>query len=125
MNRSERARARAQGYSAKWDRYSKAYLRLHPFCCDPFGRHRGRLIDATVTGHREAHRGDAHKMWDATNHYPLCAACNAYQCATFEGGFGHERKAVPEQKPTIIKASDPNAFTAINMQSLSKLLDKS
>ena len=89
QHRSVRPTARAQGYDAKWDRYSKSFLRRNPFCVDPFRRHPGRLIEATVTGHKQAHRGNDVLLWDESNHYALCASCNAYQCAKFEGGFGN------------------------------------
>ena len=88
QHRAVRPTARAQGYDAKWDRYSKSFLRHNPLCVDPFGRHRGQIVMATVTGHKQAHRGDVALLWDKANHYPLCASCNAYQCVTFEGGFG-------------------------------------
>jgi hypothetical protein len=50
-------------------------------------------VQATVTGHRIAHKGDFRLLWDKSNHYPLCVPCNAYQCATQEGGFGRPRSA--------------------------------
>jgi 5-methylcytosine-specific restriction enzyme A len=89
----KRPSARRQGYSSRWDAYSKHFLASHPFCCDPFDRHRGRLVQATVTGHRIAHKGDFRLLWDKSNHYPLCVPCNAYQCATQEGGFGRPKSA--------------------------------
>ena len=88
-----RPSARRQGYSSRWDAYSKHFLAAHPLCSDPFGRHRGELVKATVTGHRIAHKGDFRLLWEKANHYPLCASCNAYQCAKEEGGFGLPRRA--------------------------------
>jgi len=89
-HKPKRPSARAQGYDSRWDGYSKAFLRDNPFCCDPFGRHRGQVIRATVTGHKVAHKGNTQMLWDKSNHYPLCSGCNAYQCVTEEGGFGNK-----------------------------------
>jgi hypothetical protein len=91
-----RPSARALGYNSKWDRYSKGFLRTHPFCVDPFGRHRGVLIEARVTAHKIAHKGNEALMWNPDNHYPLCVACNSYQCATTEGGFGNKAEPRPQ-----------------------------
>jgi hypothetical protein len=52
---------------------------------------------ATVTGHKQAHRGNEAMLWDAANHYALCAGCNAYQCVKFEGGFGNASQASSAQ----------------------------
>jgi 5-methylcytosine-specific restriction endonuclease McrA len=93
-HQQKRIGARGQGYSAKWDRYSLCFLRKHPFCADPFKRHPGRLIDATITGHKIAHKNDESLLWNPDNHVPLCRACNSFQCAQYEGGFGNERKEI-------------------------------
>lgn len=87
--------ARRQGYDAQWDRYSKQFLKRNPFCVDPFRRHPGQLVPATVTGHKQAHRGDPILLRDPANHYALCGPCNSYQCAKFEGGFGREAQRAP------------------------------
>ena len=90
-HRPKRTSARSQGYNSKWDRYSVGFLRRNPFCSDPFGQHRGQVVRSTVTGHRKAHRGDETLLWTPSNHYPLCAPCNALQCVREEGGFGNQR----------------------------------
>jgi 5-methylcytosine-specific restriction protein A len=90
--RPQQKNARQSGYSGRWDAYAKGYLRKHPFCCDPFHRHAGVLIEATVCGHRVPHRGDTHLLWNPDNHYPLCGPCNSFQCAKFEGGFGNPKR---------------------------------
>ena|SRR5437016_5588404 len=87
--RTKSPSARAAGYDARWDRYSRGFLRGNPFCCDPFARHRGQIVRATVTGHKLAHKGNETLLWDRDNHYPLCSGCNSYQCAKYEGGFGN------------------------------------
>jgi 5-methylcytosine-specific restriction protein A len=94
--------ANAKGYDFRWARYSRNFLHAHPFCCDPFARHRGMLVPATVTGHKQPHRGDQNLFWSEENHYALCWSCNSYQAAKFEGGFGHERKELPLERSTTI-----------------------
>jgi 5-methylcytosine-specific restriction protein A len=89
QHQPRRASATERGYDARWQRYSRAFLKKHPFCADPYGRHRGVLVEADVTGHRKAHRGDQTLLWDRANHYALCRACNSYQCVKEEGGFGN------------------------------------
>ena len=85
----KRPSARLAGYTSRWDEYSKRFLSTHPFCTDLFGLHRGKRVQATVTGHRVAHKGNPELMWAQSNHYPLCSSCNAYQCVKEEGGFGN------------------------------------
>jgi 5-methylcytosine-specific restriction enzyme A len=78
--------------SKRWREYSKSFLAKHPVCCDPFKRHQGRIVQATVTGHKTAHRGDLALCFDPENHVPLCNGCNARQGTEFEGGFGNAVK---------------------------------
>jgi 5-methylcytosine-specific restriction endonuclease McrA len=94
-HRAVRPTARSQGYDARWDKYSKSFLSRNPFCVDPFHRHPGELVEAKVTGHKVAHKGDENLLMDPNNHYPLCVGCNAYQCVKFEGGFGRAASRVP------------------------------
>ena len=60
-------------------------------------------MPATVTGHKQAHRGDEALLWDPANHYALCNGCNAYQCAKFEGGFGRasQQRTESKSKPAV------------------------
>lgn len=87
--------------SQRWRKYSLAFLREHQLCCDPFDRHAGRVVPATVTGHRVAHRGDYALFWDEQNHYPLCAPCNSFQAAKSEGAFGNTTKLPAPKAPRI------------------------
>lgn len=87
----KRPNASALGYGSKWRRYSAEFIGENPWCCDPFNRHPGQCVPSSVTGHRVAHKGNREMLWNRANHYALCASCNAYQCARFEGGFGNAR----------------------------------
>jgi 5-methylcytosine-specific restriction protein A len=88
--RTERAAAWLALYNdRRWKRYRLSYLADHPLCCDPFGRHAGRLIPATVVDHITPHRGDVTLFWDGDNHRALCGGCNSYAAAKYQGGFGN------------------------------------
>ena len=72
----------------RWKRYRAMYLAEHPLCSNPYGRH-GAVVAATVVDHTQPHRGDYDLFWTVANHRALCASCNSYKCAKFEGGFGN------------------------------------
>jgi 5-methylcytosine-specific restriction enzyme A len=72
-----------------WRAYSKAFLARHPVCADPYGRHRGQFVAASVTDHIQAHKGDMELFWAHENHQALCNECNAFKCVKLEGGFGN------------------------------------
>src|SRR5438105_1748214 len=118
-HRQKRPSARSAGYDARWDTYTGGFLRRHNFCCDPFARHRGQIVRATVTGHKLAHKGNAQLMWNPDNHYPLCASCNAYQCVKAEGGFGNQRtqgethsETKAKREPSVINNLGSGIYTA-------------
>lgn len=68
-----RKNANDRGYTSKWHRYSKAYLKRHPFCAI---RGERCAIIATCTDHVLPHRGDMVLFWDETNHQPACETCH-------------------------------------------------
>ena len=86
--RDPRPSAAKRGYGWRWQKTSQARLKQHPLCVDPYGRHQGRLVPATVTDHIEAHKGDMKLFWDPNNWQSLCTGCNSYKAALEEGGFG-------------------------------------
>lgn len=61
--------AGSRGYTSKWRRVSKAYLRAHPLCAK-CGR------PATVVDHIRPHRGDKVLFWDKSNWQSLCKPCH-------------------------------------------------
>lgn len=71
----------------RWKAYRLVFLAEHPLCCDPFGRH--GLEAASVVDHIKPHRGDYDLFWAPDNHRALCASCNSYKGAKYEGGFGN------------------------------------
>ena len=92
--------------SWKWRTYSKWFLdpEKNPqnyFCADPFKRHGGKSIPANTTGHKRAHQENYDLFWNSENHIPLCNSCNAFQCATREGGFGNQVSSLAKQTRNV------------------------
>lgn len=76
---------RQRGYSAEWERESKAFL-LQPgngTCSCGCGRH------ADMVDHRIAAKGDPTLFWDRSNWQPMNRRCNSRKAASTEGGFGN------------------------------------
>lgn len=71
---SHRPCAFKRGYTKRWQRASKAYLREHPLCvvCD----RTGRVECATVVDHIVPHRGDDELFWDRSNWQAMCESCH-------------------------------------------------
>lgn len=83
----ERGNANARGYTAQWNRATKAFLREHPICADPYGIHGQRFQPATCTDHIHAHKGDHDLFWDPDNWQPLCLVCNRLKAIREEGAL--------------------------------------
>jgi len=69
-----------RGYTYAWSVYSKAFLAQHPLCADPYHVHGdlghfSECVDHIVP---PQFGGD---FWDASNHQPLCTACNLRKSA--------------------------------------------
>lgn len=81
-----RASFRDRGYSSKWDRFRKAWIRQHPLCGQRLdsmsGEHSrcwregiaayGREVDHIIP-----HRGDTALFWDENNLQTLCKSCHS------------------------------------------------
>jgi len=76
--------ARDHGYSARWDRYSRAFLALHPLCVRCLAQ--GRTTASQVTDHITPHRGDRELFWNRGNLQALCKSCHDTKTATEDGG---------------------------------------
>lgn len=70
----DRPSAAKRGYSSKWQRVSKAYLRKHQLCVKCMAE--GKYVTATVVDHIVPHRGDHYLMWSDTNWQALCKSCH-------------------------------------------------
>jgi len=70
-----------RGYDARWQRYSKRYLVLNPYCCKCGDR-------STKTDHIIPHKGPGDpNFWNPLNHQPMCARCHGRKSGR-EGGRG-------------------------------------
>ena len=72
-----------RGYSSRWRRESKIFLKAHPLCA--ICQKNGRYTQATVVDHIIPHRGDQTLFWDRENWQALCKPC-------------HDRKTWTEDK---------------------------
>ncbi|WP_337513237.1 HNH endonuclease [Ruminococcus sp.] len=61
--------AASRGYTSRWQRISRQYLRQHPLCVR-CGR------PAQVVDHIVPHRGREQLFWDESNWQALCKACH-------------------------------------------------
>lgn len=86
--RGRRGSSTQRGYGSRWQRRRKVYLAEHPLCCDPFGRHPGRVAPATDVDHIRPLAGGGRD--DETNYQALCHACHSFKTATLDGGFGQQ-----------------------------------
>jgi 5-methylcytosine-specific restriction protein A len=62
------------------------FLREHPLCADPFGKHGGRPVAASVVDHVVPKRGggaDSEENWQ-----PLCKACHDHKTAVKDRRWG-------------------------------------
>lgn len=73
----ERGSAASRGYGHRWRLRRERFLKTHPVCCDPTGRHPGQVVPATVADHIVPHRGDRELFEDPDNLQPLCASCHS------------------------------------------------
>ncbi len=79
--------ANERGYSYRWQKASKAFLREHPLCAEC--ERNGITKVATCVDHIIPHRGDRRLFWDMLNWQPLCQECHSRKTAAEDGGFGN------------------------------------
>ena len=75
-----RASAHERGYTSKWRRLSKLYLKAHPLCEEC--KRQGKLTPATVVDHIVPHRGNEHLRWSESNWQSLCKPCHDKKTGT-------------------------------------------
>lgn len=66
----KRPSARARGYTAEWERESKAFLAVYNSC-------RRCGAPASLVDHIKPHRGDQSLFWNKGNWQPLCTPCHS------------------------------------------------
>jgi len=82
----------ARGYTKRWRRLARMFLRRRPLCADPFGAHaaEGRMAWAQCVDHIVPLRrgGSSHE----SNLQALCHSCHARKTVRCDGGFGRDRR---------------------------------
>lgn len=68
--------ANARGYTYKWQKQSKLYLKSHVYCALCLKKEPPVYTRATVVDHIIPHRGDQRLFWDRSNWQPLCKQCH-------------------------------------------------
>lgn len=66
-----------RGYTGKWDRESRAFLRRWPFCARCGVELDLETPRAAVVDHIRPHRGDQALFWDQSNWQRLCTPCHS------------------------------------------------
>lgn len=102
-NGEARGSARQRGYSARWDRFSKRHLQLHPLC--EYCLADGRANAAALVDHDLPHRGDPALFWD-NSFTSLCKRCHdidkqraeARLCGPDLLAWVQRRKALPADR---------------------------
>jgi 5-methylcytosine-specific restriction protein A len=67
---SLRDSANDRGYTYRWHKASRRYLRIHPLCVECLKEN--RTTAATVVDHIIPHRGSLEFFWDESNWQSLC-----------------------------------------------------
>lgn len=74
-----------RGYTARWQRASKQFLRANPLCRDC--TRRNRVTASSEVDHIIPHRGDMTLFWDRKNWQALCKPCHSRKTATEDSDF--------------------------------------
>ena len=69
-DRQKRGTASFRGYSSRWRRVSRLYLKKNPLCAQCLAE--GRATPAELVDHIVPHRGDYNLFWDESNWQGLC-----------------------------------------------------
>ena len=89
-----RASAHERGYTSKWRRLSKLYLKAHPLCEEC--KRQGKLTPATVVDHIVPHRGNEHLRWSESNWQSLCKPCHDKKTGTYDSTPKYEYNFWPQ-----------------------------
>jgi 5-methylcytosine-specific restriction protein A len=85
----KRGTAHQRGYTARWAKESKAFIRAHPLCqCELCQEGKIRVLPSQVTDHDKPHKGDPVLFWDQTNWRALNKRCHDRKTVMRDGGLG-------------------------------------
>ena len=76
-----RPSARKRGYTVRWEKAARRFLRKHPTCA-MFGRDTKCTGIAKHVDHINPHRGDLRLFWDRRNWQGLCVGCHNRKTAS-------------------------------------------
>ena len=72
----ERPSARQRGYTVRWEKAARRFLKRHPTCAQ-FGKDAKCTGIAKCVDHIIPHKGDLRLFWDKRNWQGLCAGCHS------------------------------------------------
>jgi 5-methylcytosine-specific restriction endonuclease McrA len=73
----KRPNSSQRGYTGRWERESKAFLRHNPYCQNCKTHLDLDTPRAAVVDHIKPHRGDQTLFWDKANWQGLCTPCHS------------------------------------------------
>lgn len=85
-----RPSASERGYTSRWDKARKGFLRSHATCVHCLAV--GKVTEATVVDHIVPHCGDQGLFWNYDNWQALCARCHNIKTVKDDGGFGNTKR---------------------------------
>lgn len=83
----QRGGSTERGYTARWQRASKQFLRQHPLCRECAKATPPRTAASSEVDHIIPHRGDMTLFWDRKNWQALCKTCHSRKTATEDSNF--------------------------------------
>lgn len=99
--RDNRPGSTKRGYGYRWQKASKAFLKLHPLCqCDEC-KTLGRVRESTVVDHKIPHKGNKVLFWDRSNWQAMAKTCHDRKTATQDGGFGNKKRDNRPENPAF------------------------
>lgn len=84
-----RGSAHERGYTSRWRRYSKWFLKRNPLCACTDCAKLPAPLPADVVDHIKPHKGDQVLFWDPKNHQPMAKQCHDRKTVREDGGFGN------------------------------------
>jgi 5-methylcytosine-specific restriction protein A len=85
----QRPTATERGYGFNWRKLRNAFIRDHPYCADPFGIHKGALVDATDVHHIISKKEGGSNA--DSNLQSLCHSCHSRHTDLEDGGGWRRR----------------------------------
>lgn len=83
---SRRASSSERGYTYRWQKASKNFLKRNPLCVQCLAE--DEVKPSEVTDHIVPHKGDYKLFWDRNNWQALCKQHHDIKTAKEDGGFG-------------------------------------